>query len=615
MGDSNIRVAALRTVFCLAFLAFSQNVSAQRIELGQTAAVDSGGWHPLYEMKADPDNPSNLIVCGAKSDAKHNAFYGFVDSSTDGGKTWRQGLEDRNSTFESEDSCAFGAGGTAYFIASASRVIDGAPHHELGTTRIYVSHDSGRTWRLSATTGWTDWSTAVVDTNPGTNQNRLYIFFNNLQTFYNSIGDKKAVDAEAKASNGTRVGMISYKDGDASVAGPFSSAGMATEAYHGAYPAPALVLKDGTIAAFFTTGHKTESGVHEYLVELITTNATRSALGAPTRVGNSLAPSEHGACGSSFLEPGGAYDGVHNRIYFAYPEIKDQQCQLFITNSDDNGKTWANATPIWSPDKQHNYENLSLAVNNNGMIGMVWQDESRSGCWQFATSADGGKTLSRSQELGTCSKTLAPSAMSTAYLWTSFFQADAKEASPTININLRNALNAVWRDQDAVVATSDGEFHAVWSDLGNGDGGLRSATIRVTAVDALIAAGVKDLQDVTTQTTILFGDEQDYDPKTNVFTVNITVRNDTGRPLKLPVKLVVSSVYKDFGFAEIANADNRAPGAGAIWDVSGTISGAVFAPGATSRPFALKFRYLAKPDLPRDSDDILGLSVKVYAKP
>src|SRR6267378_1217878 len=73
---------------------------AQEIKVSSNVVANppGGGWHPLYEIHADPENGSNLIICGAKWNAKDNASYGFVYSSSDGGKTWHQALEDKNST-------------------------------------------------------------------------------------------------------------------------------------------------------------------------------------------------------------------------------------------------------------------------------------------------------------------------------------------------------------------------------------------------------------------------------------------------------------------------------------------------------------------------------------
>ena len=91
-----------------------------------------GGWYPWYQVAADPTDPERLIVCGSKWDAKDNALYGFVFSSLDGGQSWHTALEDKNSTWVSEQSCAFGVNGKAYFVSEASKVIDGSPHHDVG---------------------------------------------------------------------------------------------------------------------------------------------------------------------------------------------------------------------------------------------------------------------------------------------------------------------------------------------------------------------------------------------------------------------------------------------------------------------------------------------------
>src|SRR5882762_9055145 len=81
------------------YLALMDRATAQeiRVESNVVANPPGGGWHPWYEIHADPENGGNLIICGSKWNAKDNASYGFVYSSSDGGKTWHQALEDKNS--------------------------------------------------------------------------------------------------------------------------------------------------------------------------------------------------------------------------------------------------------------------------------------------------------------------------------------------------------------------------------------------------------------------------------------------------------------------------------------------------------------------------------------
>src|ERR1700726_3570577 len=128
------------------------------IEYVSEASPKTGGWFPWYELASDPTNPNNLIACGSRWDAQDNAFYGFVYSTADGGRTWRTALEDKNSTWVTEQSCAFGVRGEAYFVSEASNVFEGKPHHDVGTTRIFLSHDAGGGWTEAARSNWADYS-------------------------------------------------------------------------------------------------------------------------------------------------------------------------------------------------------------------------------------------------------------------------------------------------------------------------------------------------------------------------------------------------------------------------------------------------------------------------
>jgi hypothetical protein len=566
-----------------------------------------------------------MILCGYKSDPKDNAFYGFVYSSLDRGKTWHHVFEPKNSTFESEESCAFGTHGVAYYVSNASKVIDGELHHDQGTTRIYVSHDAGRTWQLSTTTGWTDWCTSVVDTTPGLNENRLYVFFNGASTFLSSLGQNDDAKLQAKHAEetGAWVGMISYKEGDPRVAGPFSTTAAASKENYlrgGEFPAPSIHLKDGSILTITSGKRRSEKNGRELFVEAVRTTPDRKGLEPPVVVVSSLDSPSHESevsCGGYFLNPAAAYDSVRDKVYFLYSDLADKTCQLFLSTSTDGGRSWSKA-PIYSPNptSDRQYANPAIAVNKDGLLALMWRDNFRSGCWIFATSPDDGKSLSRGRRLGNCGDDeMKPSALSTAYLWPSFFQADPEASPDGARINLRNTRNGVTRNQDAIAVTPDGTFHAVWIDAGDGSGELRTAAISVTPVSELIEKGTQGLTDQTSKAVLLYGGNQFYDPATKLLTLDVKVRNNGEQPLKIPLKLAVPGLYKDFGFASIANADNQATGAGAVWDISSTIPEGALAPGATTKPFALKFHYLANPDIARASDDILGLNVRVYAKP
>lgn len=300
--------------------------------------------------------------------------------------------------------------------------------------------------RAGAKTGWNDFTTSVVDTAPGPNQNRLYSFFNNLQTFYDSIGQKEAAEAEKKSSNGTRVGMITYNDGDVQVAGPFTSDPMAKESYRGSYPAPAMLLDDGSLVTMFTSKRGTERGGREFMAYSVRASPDRTSLETPVKVVDSLDTPDQDLsvpCGGYYLDSAATYDPVRNKLYFAYSDVRNKRCQLFLTDSSDGGKSWSNARTISNPyaaiDTQ--YSNPSLAVNKDGVLALMWEGKFRSGCWNFA-SFENGSRLAKPTQLGTCTAAeMKPSRISTAYLWDSFFQADPTKPTSTARISLRDTWN------------------------------------------------------------------------------------------------------------------------------------------------------------------------------
>ena len=161
--------------------------------------------------------------------------------------------------------------------------------------------------------------------------------------------------------------------------------------------------------------------------------------------------------------------------------------------------------------------------------------------------------------------------------------------------------------------TPDGVFHPVWIDAGKGEGEISTAAVNVVPADTLVSEATVGLEDVTNKVAVVYGGDQRFDPKTNTITLDVTIRNTSDQPLKGPIKLAVTGVYKNYGYSEVANAPNKATGAGAVWDLSASVPGSALVAGATSKPFPLKFLYKIDPRMERNSDDIFGLNVKVFA--
>lgn len=197
----------------------------------------------------------------------------------------------------------------------------------------------------------------------------------------------------------------------------------------------------------------------------------------------------------------------------------------------------------------------------------------------------------------------------------SIFQADAeaKPSSSAITVTLRNTRNSNWRNESAIAVTRDGNFHPVWIDAGRGEGEIRTTAIHVTSADTLIAAETEGLSDVTTKVTMLYGGDQAYDAKSKTLTLDVAIKNKSTNAIGTPFKIAIPRLSRDFHFAAIANATNSVADAGAVWDITRSVPGGTLNPGATTKPFSLKFRYLLDDDKERRSDGILGFDLRVFA--
>src|SRR6266850_7953149 len=232
------------TTLLVILVAGSVSLSAKSLGLGARTAVGDG-LHPWYEIKVDASNSQNLIICGTKWDAAHNSAFGFVYASVDGGATWQTVLEDRATTWVTEHSCAFGPNHMAYFISEASKVIYGTLRHELGTTRLFVSSDSGQHWEETAKTGWADYSTSAVSPASG----RLYTFFNSWNT------------AERSEKRGSSIGLLVFSPNGKEIDGPFYDSRMRSLDYKGVFPSSAIALKSGIVVALYYGTRRSSPGM------------------------------------------------------------------------------------------------------------------------------------------------------------------------------------------------------------------------------------------------------------------------------------------------------------------------------------------------------------------
>jgi len=558
--------------------------------------VVSDGWHPWYEIKSDPEDARSLLICGTKWDAKINTFLGFVYSSSDGGETWEIVLEDRRSSWVSEQSCAFGPKHRAYFLSEASEVIDGEEHHDQGTTQLFTSVDGGRHWAKGRETGWADFSTSAVSRTNG----RLYTFFHDAST----------LDPVRKL--GSNVGLLIFSADGQTVSGPIVTTTIPDLNYRGAYPSDAVALKSGAVVALFQAmdASQTEGYLAVIRADESPTPTLESHVISTTSIGKDCDSVDRGSL---------AYDSDRDKLFVVYGDGCTNG-QLMLASSDDGGRTWTKGVPIASLQRQEReIRSPSLVIGQGGALGLLWEGGWFSGRWLFSTIRD-GKLESPPIELsrGVSKLEVGQNSVSLHVAQSNTTMSGYSRIRSSITLDVFGVLNDVWRNQ-GLVATKD-KILAIWSS-GNRDGmrlysgTLTSIPLRNGKPDSNEGPAGKEL-DVTDQTAVLFGGIQRFDDRSGKLDVCLILRNNSSEPLHEPIKLEATDVSSSVGAISILNATNNAHGAGATWDLGGSLTGNRIPPHATSNPFCLSFhldlspRLAASPTLPR----LLTLSLSVWAK-
>jgi hypothetical protein len=566
-----------------------------------------GGYYPWYQVAVDPQDPHRLIVCGSRWDAANNALYGFVYSSADSGKSWRVAIEDKNSAWVSEQSCAIALNGKAYFISEASKVIDGRVHHFLGRTRVFVSDNAGYSWAEAAQADWADYSTSVVDTHSGPERARLYTFFNYRPL---SSDDDRNIDADNVRSG---LGLFTYRNGDEAVNGPVVSDRISPVQRY-ALPEASFQLNDGKLLTLYATALSREKRI-EWIIAAVRTDPKSLSMSRPT-IAARVETTADDPCMWRPLDAA-AYDVRRNQVYLAYRDI---HCRYVLATSEDDGTTWSTGKELPRPNtRSHDYFAPAMAFNRNGILGIIWRDDIFSDCWYFAASSDRGTSFTSPLALSQCaSQPATPTVTSSAFLHSLGFiwRPTKPESTWPLALSVLNYGNTVWRDNGALAASNNGDFHPVWIESGNGEGQLRTATIAVDSSSQRYGSQVLMLDsdktcDITQHLAIVYGGDQSYDLSTSTLNVQVALKNNSLQPLRAPIVLKAETLTSKVLKLEIANADNRLPGPGAIWDLTPALTDGLLNPGSISRPYLLQFH--ATPIQGGLAEELLSMKLNAYS--
>lgn len=559
--------------------------------------VAGSGSYWWADLTAAPDDARRLLVCGTVTAPGRQAAWGFVSVSDDAGASWQSTLLDSTSAWVSEESCAYGSGGTAYFVAGASHVIAGELHHEVGTMHVFRSADGGHTWILRQRGLWLDYTGSVIDSASG----RLSVFANDMAT-----------------SGGTWVTrrgpfLLTSRDSGATFAD--SAVAAWSGGKRGAYPSGVAQLVDGSVVAAAATDER---------VPLPARNR-QSKVGSGDSVLMSTVSAFLSRDGGRTLEeatvwrdaapllgwPAVAVDRSHGphrgRVYVAWGGSTSHSAAsrrgavVMLAVSDDQGRTWTRR-PVTEVHTQADTAAAprswqyatevrpTLAVNSAGVVALAWTDVAAR-CTRFTLSRDGGTTFVPAVQLSHCGLPVRKVWFADNYLVAFPGRDSAGVTTLAVRVDFETAR--LW--QQNMVADAAGAFHPTWGEYTSAGVQLWTATVWADPppVDrALSTAGLVDRsRDVAVDV-----EQTGYDPVGRDVWLNATLVNLAATTVRGPVRLVLTRLeLQQSGPAVAVNATNGRSGVGALWDATSAIPAGGLPPQGRSQAVHLRFRLLRAP--------------------
>jgi hypothetical protein len=288
------------------------------------------------------------------------------------------------------------------------------------------------------------------------------------------------------------------------------------------------------------------------------------------------------------------------RIYHVGLDNAGDRHNVTVIHSSDNGKTWSKPVTVNDNANPADHANPTIAVNNRGVVGVVWNDRRRhkNECYDlhFSASLDGGDTFLPSVTPGgkpTCSiakGNWAPNAEVSAYPRTEDGESIEGQGFNVLMISTRFPGGG---DTQGLDSDGDGVFHAAWID---GSSGVMQLATTPFTVRGAATTTEKTERDVTTQVKLV-AENCGFDWKESAFACQMHLVNKSPLPVTGPFVVELQNMRVNLTDFKVDNADNKKTAEGARWNFAGP-SRVELAPGAATAARSFRWRFTGIPERP-----------------
>ena len=586
----------------------------------QVSAARPDVTHDEVLIAADPADASHLLACSMfLPESGVYEFAGVVAyASFDAGQSWSPVLADSPDVYgrqgRYDPACTYGSDGSAYVA--------------LLPMRLYRSADAGRTWhRVSVPAPRTqDRVYVVADHTGGTYDGRVYLYGQMPGQFIDSRLAPSAITLWHSLGGGRAFEHPIQVLPD--------SQQVRRTAFH---PGNSVVMSDGTWAAVFNQlalekrndglmgSEREPPPVVNAHIKVITSSDGGETLDGAVNVSDAYSDwRADNTIPAIAVDPRST--AFKDRLYVVWADGRfhgssqsaladgriGARTQVLLSYSDDHGKSWAGPRLVNDDLRYRDAGSVeqgvglvSVAVNDSGVVGVVWQDRRNNRVDEvgysirFAASLDGGETFTPSVQVAE-----KPRVIGQNERWV----AQVSAAGAT-------ALDVYRKEWDTgghtmgLAADAEGIFHPLWVDNRTGVHQIWTAPVEVHGtVSRFGAQGLAKFHDLRGKVTIE-GVGTSFDRATRRLKTTIRLRNKSTDTIRGSVKvraLTILSEASSSGTAEVVGADNGITRTGAVWDFTELLPNGSIMPDSVSRPRTLVFQLPALRAMPRGSDFRFG---------